>query len=73
MLVDKGEAIGEVVTTKPSAKPIYVSIVHMVSLETAVEIVKHCSKGRIPELTLQAHNLATKQRSQLVDESKVNI
>lgn len=26
LLVDKGEAIGQVVTTKPSAKPIYVSI-----------------------------------------------
>jgi deoxyribonuclease V len=73
LLVDKGEVIGEVVTTKPSAKPIYVSIGHMVSLETAVEIVKHCTKGRIPEPTLQAHNLATKQRNYLVDESKVNI
>ncbi len=72
-LVDKGEVIGEVVTTKPGAKPIYVSIGHMVSLETAVQIVKHCSKGRIPEPLLQAHNLATKQRIQLASESKVNI
>ena len=72
-LVDKGEVIGEVVTTKPGAKPIYVSIGHMVSLDTAVKIVKHCSKGRIPEPLLQAHNLATKQRNQLASESKVNI
>ncbi len=66
LLVDKGEVIGEVVTTKPGAKPIYVSIGHMVSLETAVKIVKHCSRGRIPEPLLQAHNLATKHRNQLI-------
>jgi deoxyribonuclease V len=72
-LVDRGEIVGEVVTTKPGAKPIYVSIGHRVSLGTAVKIVKHCSKGRIPEPLLQAHNLATKQRIQLVSESKVNI
>lgn len=73
LLVDRGEVIGEVVTTKLGAKSIYVSIGHMVSLETAVKIVKHCSKGRIPEPLLQAHTLATKQRNQLASESKVNI
>jgi len=73
LLVDKGEVVGEVVTTKPGAKPIYVSIGHMVSLDTAVKIVKHCSKGRIPEPLLQAHKSATKQRIQLASESKVNI
>lgn len=72
LLVDKDEVISEVVTTKPDAKPIYVSIGHMVSLETAVEIAKHCAKGRIPEPLLQAHNLATKARIQLASESKVN-
>jgi deoxyribonuclease V len=73
VLVDKGEVIGEVVTTKQGAKPVYVSVGHMVSLETAVKIVKHCSKGRIPEPLLQAHNLATKERFRLAGESKVNI
>jgi deoxyribonuclease V len=72
-LVDEGEVVGEIVATKPDAQPIYVSIGHMVSLESAVKIVKHCSKGRIPEPLLQAHNLATKQRNQLAGESKVNI
>lgn len=73
LLVDKGETIGEVVTTKQSAKPIYVSIGHMVSLETAVRIVKHCARSRIPEPLLQAHKLATQQRIQLASESKVDI
>ena len=72
-LVDKGEVIGAVVTTKQGAKPVYVSIGHMVSLETAVKMVKHCAKSRIPEPLLQAHKLATKERIKLAQESKVNI
>jgi deoxyribonuclease V len=73
LLVDKGEVIGEVVTRKQGTKPIYVSIGHMVSLDTAVKIVKHCTRSRIPEPLLQAHNLATKHRKELASESKVNI
>ena len=46
---------------------------HMVSLETAVKIVKHCAISRIPEPLLQAHKLATKERIRLVSEGKVNI
>lgn len=65
LLVDKGEVIGEVLTTKESSKPVYVSVGHMITLETAAEIVRHCSKNRIPEPTLQAHNLATKTKLEL--------
>ena len=72
-LVDKGEVIGAVVTTKQGAKPVYVSIGHMVSLETAVKMVKHCARSRIPEPLLQAHKLAAKERIRLAEESKVNI
>jgi deoxyribonuclease V len=67
-LVDKGEVIGEAVTTKQGAKPVYVSIGHMVSLETAVKIVKHLSKKRIPEPLLLAHKLATKERMRIAEE-----
>jgi deoxyribonuclease V len=73
LLIDNDEVIGEVVITKTNRKPIYVSIGNMASLETAVKIVKHCSKTRIPEPLLQAHNLATKERIKLTYESKVNI
>ena len=72
-LVDKGEIIGAVVTTKQGAKPIYVSIGHMVSLGRAIKVVKHCARSRIPESLLQAHKLATKERNRLALESKVNI
>ncbi len=71
-LIDKDEIIGSVVTTKQKAKPIFVSIGHMVSLETAIKIIKHCSLSRIPEPLLQARKLATKERIKLAKESKVN-
>ncbi len=73
LLIDKGEVIGEVVTNRAGSKPVYVSIGNMVSLESAVRIVLHCSKGRIPEPLLLSHNLATKERIKLAGESKVNI
>ncbi len=62
MLLDKGEVIGAVVSTSQKAKPVYVSIGHMISLDTAIRIVLHCAKSRIPEPLLQAHRLATKER-----------
>jgi deoxyribonuclease V len=70
VLIHKGEVIGEVVTTKEGAKPVYVSVGHMVSLQTAVAIVKHCSKSRIPEPLRQAHLLATKERLRLQAKAK---
>jgi deoxyribonuclease V len=72
-LVDKDEIIGAVVTTRAGAKPVYVSIGHMVSLETAIKIVRHYSKNRIPEPLRLAHVLATKEKIRLVSEGKVNI
>jgi deoxyribonuclease V len=70
LLLDKGEVIGEAVTTKESTKPIYVSIGHMVTLETAVQMVRHCSKSRIPQPLLEAHKLATKTRVELAGKAK---
>ena len=39
-------------------KPIYVSIGHRVSLETAIRVVRMCCKHRIPEPTRQADILS---------------
>lgn len=72
-LVDKGEVVAAAVTTRQGSKPVYVSVGHMVSLETAVKIVRHCAKTRVPEPILQAHRLATEQKNRLMLESKVNI
>jgi deoxyribonuclease V len=64
--MDKNEVISEVITTQKGTRPVYVSVGHMISLETAVELVRHCSRSRIPEPTLQAHNLATQTKQELV-------
>ena len=70
LLTDEEEVIGEAVTTKLGSKPIYVSVGHMVSLKTAVRIVQHCSKNRIPEPLLLAHTLAAKERARIAEMAK---
>lgn len=62
-ILDKEEVIGAAVVTKEGRKPVYVSIGNMISLETAIAIVKHCTKAnRLPEPSKQAHNIATREK-----------
>ena len=64
-LVHEGKVIGSVLTTKAGAKPIYVSVGHLVSLASAVRIVQHCVRsGRVPEPLAVAHRIASKERKQ---------
>lgn len=60
-LMEKGEQVGAVVRTRPSHAPLFVSVGHKVSLETAVQIVLACCReGRfMPEPTRLAHQLVT--------------
>ena len=70
-LVQKDQIIGAVVTTKKGVKPVYVSVGHLISLGTAVEIAKHCVRNsRIPEPILQAHKIATEERKRVLVERK---
>jgi deoxyribonuclease V len=65
-LKHEDEVVGAVVTTKRGCKPVYISVGHMVSLETAIGIVKHCSRHhRIPEPVLKAHEVATAEKRKL--------
>jgi deoxyribonuclease V len=65
-LKHKGEVIGAMVTIKRECKPIYVSVGHMISLGTAIEIVKHCTcHNRIPEPILKAHEIATQEKRKI--------
>lgn len=58
-LWDKGEIVGVVLRSRTKVKPIYVSIGHRVSLETAIEYVLACTpKYRLPETTRLADRLA---------------
>jgi len=61
-----GKIVGAVVVTKRGCKPVYVSVGHMVSLETAIKIAKHCtSHNRIPEPILKAHEAATAEKCKI--------
>lgn len=59
-LMDREEMIGTVLRTRENVKPIYVSIGHKVSLETAVHWVLQCTtRFRLPEPVRAAHHLAS--------------
>jgi deoxyribonuclease V len=55
-LVDRGEVIGSVLRTRDKTKPVFVSVGHGISLESATHIVLECCNGcRLPEPARQAH------------------
>ena len=59
-LMDKGEMIGAVLRTRPKVAPLYVSIGHRISLETAIHWTLACTtRYRLPETTRHAHRLAS--------------
>ena len=54
LLRHEREILGAEVVTKPRSKPVYVSVGHMISLKTAIRIVKQCTHNtRIPEPILE--------------------
>lgn len=60
LLRDGEEVIGSVLRTRANIRPLYVSIGHRISLETAVALTLRCSpRYRIPEPIRQAHKLAS--------------
>ena len=60
-LVDKGEVIGAAVRTRPGHAPLFVSVGHKISLETAIAVVLACDPdhGFMPLPTRAAHNAVT--------------
>ena len=59
-LLDHGETIGAVLRSRPGVKPLYISIGHRISLETALDYVMACvTRYRLPETTRWAHRLAS--------------
>jgi deoxyribonuclease V len=66
-LLHKGERIGMVVRTRDAVKPVYVSVGHKVSLETAVNYVLRCTtKYRLPETTRWADRIASDKTGRFV-------
>lgn len=59
----KGARIGTALRTRRGARPIYVSVGHRVSLETAVDIVRAATRGRrLPAPIRAAHDAANAAR-----------
>jgi deoxyribonuclease V len=59
-LVHRDEIIGAALRTRTGVAPVYVSVGHRVSLDTAVRFVLACTAGyRLPETTRWAHRLAS--------------
>jgi len=59
-LQDKGEVIGAVLRTRSNVSPVYVSIGHRISLETAIDyVLRATTRYRLPETTRRAHRLAS--------------
>lgn len=60
------QVVGATVKTKKGCKPVYVSTGHMISLETAIKIVRHCARNnRIPKPILKAHEVATREKRKI--------
>ena len=59
-LVHRNEEVGVVLRTKDKVQPLYVSVGHKISLETATRYVLECTpKYRLPETTRLADRLAS--------------
>lgn len=61
LLRDNGETIGAAVRTQSGSKPIFVSVGHKLSLDTAIRIALETTREhRLPEPLQMAHELATR-------------
>lgn len=59
-LLDGDETLGAVLRTRAGCKPLFISIGHRISLETAIAWTLACTtRYRLPETTRQAHRLAS--------------
>jgi deoxyribonuclease V len=59
-LYDRGEIIGAALRTRAHTRPLYISVGHRISLETAIQYVLACTpRYRLPETTRAAHALAS--------------
>jgi deoxyribonuclease V len=62
-IIYEDEIVGGAVFTRPDLKPMYVSVGHKVSLETAIGIVLRCArKYKFPEPLREAHKTAEKRK-----------
>ncbi len=59
----RGECVGVALRTRDNVKPIYVTVGHRISLNTAVKVIKRCLDGfRIPKPTREADHYVRELR-----------
>ncbi len=59
-LTDGDEIVGAVLRTREGVKPLYISLGHRISLESAIGFVMGCvTRYKLPETTRRAHRLAS--------------
>lgn len=62
-LVYEGRRVGAVLRTRSGVKPLFISVGHLIDLETAVEMVLACSAGfRLPEPQRRAHRMTEESK-----------
>lgn len=61
-LVFKGERVGVALRTRDGVKPVFVSVGHIVELDTAADFVLTCCRFRLPEPARAAHRLSNEAR-----------
>ena len=62
MIIDRGEVVGAAVRTRTGVRPVYVSVGHLVTLETAISWVLRCSRRyRLPEPVRRADALSRRE------------
>lgn len=65
-LMHNDEQVGVALRTRDEVAPVYVSVGHMLSLETAIEVVLACGEGfRVPQPTRLADLLVSIERKRL--------
>ncbi len=65
-LLANGEQVGWVLMSRAASKPIYVSPGHLVSLSSALEVVRGCLNGhKFPKPLQMAHVLANRERARI--------
>lgn len=65
-LAHNDKIVGSLLRTKQELRPIYISIGHMISLESAVRIVKQTIRNNfIPEPILKSHKIATEMKRKI--------